>query len=184
VGSDDKPQAIWATRKGEPPHVKAAFERYLSQRVLLQLAEEIGVSRPTIYLWAKRWEWRERAALYDESVASEARRVTAEASPGSGLPEVLDRSRRIFRALSDHALARLGDQAAQEAVDATTSRLDLEDRDVLRAAAEWGKVLVTWVAAALAAAAAQGPRDDRDLSRLTDEELEEAHRLASIAEAG
>jgi hypothetical protein len=186
VPSNDPPSAIWATRKGEPPHVREAFGRYLLERNMSKLAREVGSSRATLYVWASRWDWVDRAAAYDRATASEtvmaAEVVAAKAAPGSGLPEVLETSRAIYRHLAYHVLSRLGDEDACTKVEASRSTLKLDDRDILRAAAEWGKILVTWEAAALAAArTAPEEAAPVDWDALSDDEVEQARQLQAKA---
>lgn len=95
----DADEAVWLRQPGESEKAFAAFQCFLDlgeERTIAEVGRKQGKSRSQIDGWRSRFNWRERAAAYDNYLASEKTKKARR--------EVEARYERFGKA-SDHAFA-------------------------------------------------------------------------------
>ena len=71
----------WERQKGESEKAFAAFVIYRDlgeKRTITGVAQRLSRSRQWINEWKDKWQWKERATLYDQEMQREARKAARE----------------------------------------------------------------------------------------------------------
>jgi hypothetical protein len=102
----------WERQKGESVQAYEAFSLYInmgSKRTVSAVARELQKSRQLLERWKVKWEWKERARLYDNSLEKEAREKAVKDKKS-----MVDRQIKIAMQVQKKALEALEQLSVEE----------------------------------------------------------------------